>query len=260
MNNLGSSLSIIGPAFLAGLLVLATHVPLGREVLKRGIIFLDLAIAQIAALGVIIALSLDLHDQPIALQAIAVGSALVGAGLLHFSEKRFAVIQEALIGSIFVLAATGSLLLLANNPHGAEHITDLLSGQILWVNNDQLQGLAAITIVIFMCWQLLTPDLRQKLFYPLFAIAITASVQLIGIYLVFSSLIIPALAIRQIEKFPILKGYLLGIIAYGTGLICSSIYDLPAGPVIVWMLAITATVVVFGVGYLSDQTRIQNQK
>ena len=242
MDDLVTSASIIGPAFVAGLLVLATHVPLGREVLKRGIIFLDIAIAQIAALGVIFAISLDLHDHALMVQLIAVGSALLGAALLHYTELRFPAIQEALIGSIFVLAATGALLLLANNPHGAEHFADLLSGQILWVSNTQLLILAAVTLVIVVCWKMLTLAMRQRFFYPLFAVAITASVQLVGIYLVFSSLIIPALAMRQVKKHPEAKAFALGVVAYGLGVIASQMYDLPTGPVIVWMLAITGVI------------------
>jgi zinc/manganese transport system permease protein len=244
MDDLLTSASIIGPAFIAGLLVLATHVPLGREVLKRGIIFLDIAIAQIAALGVIFAISLDLHDHALAVQLIAVASALLGAALLHYTELRFPAIQEALIGTIFVLAATAALLLLANNPHGAEHFADLLSGQILWVSNTQLLILAAVTLAILLCWKILAPAMQQRFFYPLFAVAITASVQLVGIYLVFSSLIIPALAMRQVKKYPEEKAYALGVVAYGLGVIASQMYDLPTGPVIVWMLAISAVITV----------------
>ncbi|MFN2124686.1 MAG: metal ABC transporter permease [Candidatus Promineifilaceae bacterium] len=256
MNELVTGLSILGPAFLTGVLVLATHVPLGREVLKRGIIFLDIAIAQIAALGVILAISLDLNDNLLAMQLIAVTSALLGALLLHFTEKKFPAIQEALIGSIFVLAATGALLLLANNPHGAEHLSDLLSGQILWVSTTQLLGLAGITLVILGCWKMLTPARRQRFFYPLFAIAITASVQLVGIYLVFSSLIIPALAMRQVTQHPVLKGYVLGLIAYGLGVIASQIFDLPTGPVIVWLLAATALVTTL---FINGRTQTRSQ-
>jgi len=240
MNDLATSFVIIGPAFLAGLLVLATHVPLGREVLKRGIIFLDIAIAQIAALGVVLATALDLHESPYAVQLIAVTSALTGALVLHHTERRFPAIQEALIGSVFVLAATGALLLLANNPHGAEHLTDLLSGQILWVSRAQLLALAAVTAAILTIWKLLSTAMRQRFFYPLFAVAITASVQLVGIYLVFSSLIIPALAMRTTQASPVFKAYVLGAIAFGLGVLASQMLDLPTGPVIVWALAATA--------------------
>ena len=120
--------TIILPAMLAGLLVLSTHVPLGREVLNRGIIFLDIAIAQLAALGVIVAHRLGLEDQQWWIQIIAIACALGGALLLNFTERRYPEIQEAIIGTIFVLAATGGFILLSNNPQGHEHLSDLLSG------------------------------------------------------------------------------------------------------------------------------------
>src|SRR5436309_1744402 len=115
--NVGSiDLTIIVPAFVAGILVLITHVPLGAQVLKRGIVFIDLAIAQIAALGVIIAGLADL-DQGWLVQLAAGAAAVLGALLLTWTEKRWPQVQEAQIGVLFVLAATGGLLLLANNPH-----------------------------------------------------------------------------------------------------------------------------------------------
>ena len=105
MNLDGFDLSILGPAFCAGLLVLASHVPMGQQVLARGIVFIDLAIAQIAGLGVIAADALGWEPQGIAVQIAAVGAALLGALLLSFTEKRWPDIQEALIGVLFVLAA-----------------------------------------------------------------------------------------------------------------------------------------------------------
>ena len=128
-------LSILVPAFIAGLLVLSTHVPLGMTVLKRGIIFADLAVAQIAGLGVIIAGLLDLTAYPIAVQAIAALSALLGAALLAYVERRLPEAQEAVIGLLFVLAATGGILLMSRDVHAGEHLKDLLVGQILWVND-----------------------------------------------------------------------------------------------------------------------------
>src|ERR1019366_5578058 len=130
-------LMIIVPALLAGMLVLITHVPLGAQVLKRGIVFIDLAIAQIAALGVIIAGLADLDPQGWLVQVAAGGAAVLGAFLLTWTEKRWPEVQEAQIGVLFILAASGGLLLLAHKPHGGEHLRDLLSGQILWVGYDQ---------------------------------------------------------------------------------------------------------------------------
>ncbi|NCT48618.1 MAG: metal ABC transporter permease, partial [Paraglaciecola sp.] len=126
MNWQALDVSIIGPALLAGLLVIATHVPLGRAVLNRGIIFIDLAIAQIAGLGVIAANVFGWETDGWQIQVAAVSAAMLGAVMLHWTEKRFEKIQEALIGVVFVLAATLGLLLLANNPHGGEQLKDLL--------------------------------------------------------------------------------------------------------------------------------------
>ncbi|WP_419600989.1 metal ABC transporter permease, partial [Thiolapillus sp.] len=125
--------SIVAPPFVAGLLVLSTHVLLGREVLKRGIIFIDLAIAQIAVLGVIVAQLAGWSESGWETQVAALLAALSGAMLLYSFEHFWPSQQEALIGISFVLAASGGLLLSANNPHGAEHLQELLTGQLLWV-------------------------------------------------------------------------------------------------------------------------------
>ena len=95
---------------------------------------------------------------------------------------------------MFVLAASAGILLLASNPHGGEHLKDLLVGQILWVTPTQLGWLAAVTAVLLLALRLgWTRRLGRFGFYGVFALAVTASVQLVGVYLVFSSLIIPAL-------------------------------------------------------------------
>ena len=104
--------SILRPAFAAGLLVLATHVPLGREVLRRGIIFIDLAVAQVAGLGVIAAHFFSEQPGTLAVQAVALVAALVTAVLLNFTQRRWPDIQEALIGTLFILAASAGILLL----------------------------------------------------------------------------------------------------------------------------------------------------
>ena len=237
------NISILGPAFLAGLLVLATHVPLGQQVLKRGIVFIDLAVAQIAALGVISADTMGWEPQGIKVQLAAVCAALLGALLLTWTEKKWPEVQEALIGVFFVLAASTGILLLANNPHGGEHLKDLLAGQILWVSMSQLIPVMLLTLVILGLWFKFKDSMGRVGFYILFSLAVTASVQLVGIYLVFSSLIIPALAVRNWqESRKLLGGYLIGVIAYALGLALSAIFDLPSGAVIVWCLATTAAI------------------
>ena len=241
MNWDGLDTSILGPAFVAGLLVLSTHVPLGQEVLRRGIIFIDLAIAQIAGLGIIAAASFGWEAHGWEVQLIAITAALLGAVLLNQCEKRLPEIEEALIGVLFVLAATGGILLLANNPHGGEHLKELLVGQILWVSYQQLIPVAVLYALVLAAWFGLRVKERRLGFYGIFAITVTASVQLVGVYLVFASLIIPALATRFLsDKQRLWAGYVIGVVSFAAGLVASALFDVPSGAIIVWMLAVTA--------------------
>ena len=232
-------IGILGPALLAGLLVLATHVPLGAQVLERGIVFIDLAIAQIAGLGVIAAVALGLPAGGTAVQAAAVGAALLGALLLTWTERRAPQQQEALIGVLFILAACAGILLLAGNPQGGEHLKDLLVGQILWVDQVQLGWLAVVSALLLVALGLgWVERLGRFGFYAVFAVAVTASVQLVGVYLVFASLIVPALATRA-WRGRVRHGvaYATGAAGYAIGLALSALLDLPSGAVIVWTLA-----------------------
>ena len=257
MSGVTLDLDILGPPLVAGALVCATHVPLGRRVLEKGIIFIDLAIAQIAALGVLAAALAGADMSGTAAQLAAAVSALLGAGWLRLCERWWPQVQEALIGVTFVLAATGSLLLLSHNPHGAEHMQQLLSGQILWVSYSQLLPVALLYALVLLLLGF-SRKLGRWAFYVSFALAVTASVQLVGVYLVFASLIVPALAIRhQHGSRALLAGYLVGGLGYGLGLVLSSWIDLPAGPLIVWMLAAAAVVMARVLGLLSQPRTVQ---
>ena len=239
----GLDASILGPACAAGLIVLSTHVLLGRRVLARNIIFIDLAIAQIAALGVILAQFLNVGEQGVGVQLSAAGAALAGAMLLSFTDKRWPRIQEPIIGVLFVMAATGGMMLLANNPEGSEHLKELLVGQILWVSYGQLLPtlLLSIALLAAIIWRL--DNLTGIWFYALFAVAITASVQLVGVYLVFASLIVPALASHGLQQRRLATGFAIGAAGYAGGLSLSVLADLPAGAASVWMLAAAGLVV-----------------
>jgi zinc/manganese transport system permease protein len=169
-------------------------------------------------------------------------AALLGAALLTWTERRAAAQQEALIGVLFVLAASVGLLLLASNPHGGEHLKDLLVGQILWVGTPQLLALAAVTAVLVLALALgWTRRLGRFGFYAAFAVAVTASVQLVGVYLVFTSLIVPALAtLRWQGPGRMVLAYAVGAVGYAIGLALSAVLDLPSGPTVVCALAAAA--------------------
>ncbi|MES9827519.1 MAG: metal ABC transporter permease [Candidatus Thiodiazotropha sp.] len=242
MNWEGLDIEILGPAFLAGLLVASTHVPLGRQVLKRGIIFLDLAVAQTAGMGIVAAHTLHWEPGGWQVQLVAVGAAVCAALLLNLTERRWPEIQEALIGCLFILASSGSVLLLAANPHGGEQLRELLVGQILWVGYQQIAPVALLYIALLALWYSPFRKRSMLLFYLLFAVAITASVQLVGVFLVFATLILPALAVRQRESGADMIGYVVAAAGYALGLVMAALFDMPAGAMIVYTLAMASLI------------------
>ena len=237
MNFDAGNLAILWPALVAGLLVTATHVPLGMQVLERGIVFIDLAVAQVAGLGVILADALGWEPTGVEVQVAALSAALSCALLFTWTERRWPEVQEAIIGVVFVIASSAAVLLLARNPHGSEHLKDLLVGQILWVNPAQLPLEALFYGVILLIWFGLKERLGRVGFYVIFACAVTISVQLVGLYLVFVTLVVPALATWYSRARRLLKGYLIGALGYVIGLAASLAADLPSGPMIVCAIA-----------------------
>jgi len=223
------------PAWVAGLLVMLTHVPLGQRVLQQGVIFLDLAIAQAAGLGVIIAYGLELNTYGLALQLIALVSAVVMALIFQLLEKKQNPHFEAWIGCSFVITASIGLWILSASPHAAEHLRDILMGQILWVTPTQLT-----TTLLYYALAAALLLVSRKNFYLLFAISITAAVQLVGIYLVFATLIMPALATASVKSNyqKLAQGYGLCLIAYTLGIILSQQFDAPASPTIILCMAL----------------------
>jgi len=242
MNLFSTDLSILWPALIAGILVVISHVPLGQQVFSRGIVFIDLAIAQVAGCGVLLADQLGFEPQGAAVQVAALAAALAGALLLTWTERKWPDVQEAVIGVTFVLGATGSVLLLASNVHGSEHLRDLLVGQILWVQWRSLAWTAAVYALVLFAWFGLGDRLGRVGFYALFALAVTVSVQLVGLYLVFATLIVPPLATRRMTRHRLAAAWALGAAGYAVGLVLSASLDLPSGPLIVWVLVVLAIV------------------
>jgi len=234
-----TSLSILIPAFIAGLLVTATHVPLGMQVLDRGIVFIDLAVAQVAGVGVILADFLGWEPTGAAVQIAALAAALACAAALTWTERRWPEVQEAMIGVVFVLASNAAILLLARNPHGSEHLKDLLVGQILWVDRSHLAVDALVYAVVLALWFVLRERIARFGFYVVFACVVTISVQLVGLFLVFATLVVPALATFYSRRRRHLKAYLIGIVGYAAGLLGSALADLPSGSMIVCAMAAT---------------------
>lgn len=237
-------LTILLPAFVAGILVLSTHVVFGKQVLKRGIIFIDLAIAQIAALGaIVVRMNHDIADLAYSHVWMPALFALAGAGIIAWLARHMAEELEAMIGCFYVLSAVAAMLLLSNDPHGAELLKQLMSGQILWVSWQQLL-LPAIAYGTILLLVFTKPKiLNGAMFYLFFALVITLSVELVGVYLVFSTLILPALAINKLQsKYVLVWAYGVGLVGYLLGLFLSASFDLPSGAAIVATLALSAVV------------------
>ena len=235
---MSADLSILMPALAAGLLMMLIHVPLGQEVLRRGIIFIDLSLAQLAAMGAIIAGLLGLGQA--ATQACALTCALLGGLFFRAMEKYFLEIAEAVIGCVFVLSATLVVLILAGNPHGAEHINDILSGQLLFATWGSVAFAGTVFVSAAALVYFKPETFLRKYFYIVLPIVITTSVQICGVYLVFASLIFPAVATSYIkdEKKRRIAEYAGETFGLAAGLAVSFYFDLPAGPAAVWGISL----------------------
>ena len=246
----GELLEIIGPAVAAGLMIAFTHAPLGIDVLRRGIIFIDLAVAQVAGLGLVVGNLVIDDPSPWLIQLLALGCAVAAGLFFRKVETAMPEQQEAIIGCSFVLAASLALLVLADHPHGGDEVKHLLSGQMLFVTWTDIAKHAPIYAFILLVW-FYRPEVRNNMgFYLIFALAITSSVQLVGVYVVFASLIMSALAAVQVKrpylaerpylvKQPYLIAWLCGVIAVLSGIALAVLFDMPAGPIII--LSYTAT-------------------
>jgi len=227
-------LQILGPALIAGLLVLATHVPLGMIVRERNIIFINIALAQAAATGVVFGRVMWGGAEAWAIQASAVGAALLCAALLVWTGRRYADLQEAVIGTVYVTVAAVLLMLLPYDQGGAEFLNQLMIGQILWVEPLQLVIVGVVYAVALVIWYYRDLGREQVLFYFVLAVVVALSVQIVGVLPVFATLIIPHLAARAAPpRWRHLIAFNVGIAGYLAGLIFSLQFNLPAGASII---------------------------
>ena len=226
------------------------HCYLGIHVLARGVIFVDLALAQVAAFGTVVAFALGYEHEHWKAYLISLGATWVVAFFLAFSSRlKKQVSQEALIGIIYALASASIILFLDHMSHGAEHLKQSLVGQLLWVTwGDVIQVLCVYSLVglvhfVFrrklMAASFSDLDMHwvwNFLFYALFGVVITCSVQVAGVLLVFSFLIVPAIVSSMFfDKIAhrLICGWMLGVILSGIGMVLSYKWDLPSGAVIV---------------------------
>lgn len=211
-------------------------VPLGAQVLARGVVFIDLAVAQVAAAG---ALAVGLaweHPPPGLPAAAAAGAALLGAATVWWLARRWPQQREALIGLVYVAGASGCVLAVASDPHGRERLTALLAADILWAPWESVLLLAAGAAAVLAVGDASGRRLgRDALFYPVFALALSLAVPVLGLYLVFALLIAPALWMRRGRALH--TAILLAAAASLAGLLVSWWTDWPSGACTALMLS-----------------------
>jgi zinc/manganese transport system permease protein len=256
-------------AVLASLVLAGMHAYLGFHIVRRGVLFVDLALAQMAALGV--ALSVVLHVEENRFQAylLALGMTFVGAALFAWMRGRARNVPlEAFIGIVFATAQAIVYLILEKSPAGPEHLKETLVGSLFTLDPARLKGVALLYgVVSVVHWVLRKPFfeitndpmaaqargrrlfLWDFAFYATFGFVVTMSVQIAGVLLVFGLLVIPAVAgllTTPRTGLALTVGWIFGFLACVAGLLGSIMLDLPAAPSI--LVALSALLVVLGAG------------
>ena len=245
---MADTISLLFPPFLVALCLTGIHALFGLEILRRNVIFADLALAQIAALGATVAFMLGHAVGSAGSVAYSLCFALAAAALLASTRQWSGrVPQESLIGVIYVVAAAAAFLLVEKAPQGSEHIKQILVGNILIAGMDDLVKVAPIYLLIGGALWMLRSRLAAAgggvrgwcwdfVFYAGFGVVVTSSVSLAGVLMVFSFLIIPAMIgviYAHTVGRQLMVGWLAGSIASGTGLAISYVWDLPTGATMV---------------------------
>jgi zinc/manganese transport system permease protein len=254
-------LSLFLPPLAACLVIVAIHSYLGLHVIAREVIFVDLSLAQMAALGSAVAILAGSQPDSNAAFAYALAFTSLGAGMFALTrEQRGRVPQEAIIGIVYVVASAAAILVADRTPRGGEAIKDILVGSLLWVTWPVILRLAAIYLAIGVFHWILRrrfltisfhPEIaiangwRIKwwdfLFYLSFGIVITFSVPIAGVLLVFSFLVVPAaIAFQFTRRQGVLAiiSWVAGAVASAAGLLVSFRFDLPTGPMVVCMFGL----------------------
>jgi zinc/manganese transport system permease protein len=245
------------PPFAACMILVAIHSYLGLHVIAREVIFVDLSLAQMAALGTTAGLLVGVAPESRTAQAMALLFTIIGAALFAAtrSRGRGRVPQEAIIGIVYVVASAAALLIAAKSPRGEDVVKGILVGKLLWVTWPTIAKLAAAYLAIgvflfVMRRRFETVSFEPKKadaegwsirwwdfwFYAAFGIVITFSVPIGGVLMVFSFLVVPAVTAFLFTRRPRLLtviSWSTGAVASAVGLVLSYQYDLPTGPVIV---------------------------
>lgn len=255
-------LSLLWAPFLMCLVLTGIHAYLGIHVLAREVVFVDIALAQIAALGATAAVLFGFELESSTSYFFGLGATLVGAFVLALTRARHRrVSQEAVIGVVYAVSSAATVLLMANAPHGAEHLRGMLVGNIITVSGPGVAKVAvlygAIGLLHWLCRKpffLISTDpdaaFREGwrvrgwdfIFYASFGMVVTSSVRIAGVLLVFAYLIVPALAGTALGGSVgrrLFIGWAFGTLASVVGIAASATLDLPTGATVVCVFGLT---------------------
>ena len=250
---MSETLAFLWPPFLVAVCLVGIHAYFGIQVLARKVIFVDLALAQVAALGATVAFMLGHPAQNFAAYGYSLAFALLAAVLLAFTRAwGTRVPQEALIGVIYVVAAAAAILLIDRAPQGAEHLKQILTGNILTSGLSDVALIVPLYVAIGLLHWLLHrqmtgagPLVWEFIFYATFGVVVTSSVAIAGVLLVFSFLIIPAaIGVMFASSFArqLAIGWIAGIATSAAGLAASFALDLPTGAAMVCAFGVALAV------------------
>jgi zinc/manganese transport system permease protein len=242
-----SIVAILYPAFILAILLVFIHAIFGLEIIKRGVIFTDLAIGQFASIGVAISLLFFDGDYSFALTFVF---ALFGATLISIATYRVKHI-EAFIGMLYALGASAIIVLLSNTSQGTELFNKLLATDILFTTLPDLIEPAILYILVatifFKFYHKLTGLHKEMLFFGLLALTVTSSVQLAGVLVVFVLLIVPAfLSLLQKRFNRLIFSWSIGSTIIILSMVISYHFDLPTGYTIVFIGSLIG--IIFGIG------------
>ncbi|MBI5507776.1 MAG: metal ABC transporter permease [Deltaproteobacteria bacterium] len=251
-----AALSLLAMPLVACLILVGILAYLGIHVLARGVVFVDLALAQVAALGTTVAFLTGHRLDGAVAYSYSLGFTFGAAGLFALSRRlRARVPQEAMIGVAYVVAAAAAIVFVDKAPHGAEHLKYILVGNILWVSAAEVLLLAVVCSAVGVFHfvfrnQLLALSFDRDVadartlravawdlaFYASFGVVITTSVQLAGVLLVFACLIVPAVFAALFATrvaWRLVLSWALGFLVAVTGILASYFLDLPTGAAVV---------------------------
>ena len=244
-----SIIELFWPTFILALFLVLIHALFGLEIIKRGVIFTDLAIGQIAAIGMAISISFfdGAYQTPLVLFF-----AILAALVISYATKRIVYI-EAFIGLLYAFGISSLMLILARSTEGTELFQQISAADILFTSKEDLISSASVYIIVFFIMFMIYPRLngilKEILFFSMLAIVVTSSVQNAGVLVVFSLLIAPSyIGLVQNRFKPLLFAWLSGSFSVGLAMLLSYIYDLPTGYSIIFILVSFTLVAVWFLG------------